>query len=170
MSDPAACALISAPRRSIARLRALCARAFDDTFSATPKSQLASDSARRIEPARLARIRNVAWAASSASCRSPSAAWQTERTIGPCRSTRAANAAAESSSPRPARNRSSSAPSASAPSTPASKTVRKYRDAPTRCSLMIVISSPSLQASDWIHPDPMVPAEARGPPRFFGRT
>ena len=52
----------------------LCARAFAATFSATPKSQLASESARRIEPARLARIRNVACAASSASCRSPSAA------------------------------------------------------------------------------------------------
>ena len=53
----------------------------------------------------------------------------------------AANAAAESSSPRPVRYRRSNSPSATAPSAPAPKRVRRCRDATVRCSLVMVMSS-----------------------------
>ena len=67
-------------------------------------------------PADRARTRKAAWHASSASCRSPSTARQTPSTIGPCRSTIAANAASDSvrvGGPRPRANRSRSWPSVS---------------------------------------------------------
>ena len=93
--------------------------------SATPCNHDPTESPDRIERARLASTRNVAWKASSASWRSPSTARQTLNTIGPCRDTRAAKAASAASacSPRRAANRPTSSWSLSPVAVPASNKV-----------------------------------------------
>src|SRR5262245_31519669 len=86
---------------------------------ATPWSQLGSEVDLRMEPAFWARPRKAAWQPSSASWALPRARRHTPSTIGPCRSTRTANAA--SSLPATNRARSSRSPSSSAPRTAASR-------------------------------------------------
>ena len=82
----------SPPVDSCRRRRSLRSRASRAVLSATPWSQLPSNSGRWIAPARRARTRNVAWNTSSAACWSPTTWRQTRSTIGPCRCTRAVNA------------------------------------------------------------------------------
>ena len=97
-------------------------RALAATRRATPCSQHPTDSRRLIDPARRARTRNVACAASSASS-SRARIWrQTRKTIAPCRSTSAAKAASATSSRR-SRKCSSNCPSVKPPDVPVRKSV-----------------------------------------------
>ena len=123
------------PRSSPPTLRATPAaalgsrRAARATRRATPYSQLATESPLRIPLARRARTRNVAWQASSASCRSTRMASHTFSTIGPWRlHQRPVNEASASASPLPRRNRSRSWPSLRPQSVPAPKRVRNDAD------------------------------------------
>jgi hypothetical protein len=116
-------AIIAPFRRSRARLLAASARERRETRTATPKSQLDTDSRRRTVDARRASTRNVAWAASSASWGSPRICRQTRRTVAPCRSTRAENAD-EATSSDPVVNRSSNSPSVNPAEEPTRNSIR----------------------------------------------
>ncbi len=114
------------PSFSCRRLRADDDRAQAATRQATPWSHGPSVSRRRTEPPLRTRTRRVAWNASCAACSSRRIRRQALRTIGPCRSTRRANASS-ATSPGPASNRSSSSPSVRPPAVPTPKSVRTCR-------------------------------------------
>ncbi len=116
-------AAISPPRCSSSRRLATSVQARAATRRATPNSQLAIEPRRRIDAALWARMRKVACEASSASCESCRTPPQTRKTIGPCRSTRAANA----SSSRRSTNRPSSSWSVSPTSVPTVNSVSNCR-------------------------------------------
>ena len=99
-SPPAAIACrASAAQRSRSRRRAAFARARTAIRRAIRCSQGPSESSTQSERAFCTRTRNVAWNASSTSLGSRRQFRQMRRTIGPCRSTRAANASSADSPP-----------------------------------------------------------------------
>ncbi len=132
---------------------------------ATRCSQAPIESRTQSEPPRRAKIRNVAWNASRASCSSRRMARQVRRTIGPCRSTRVANASSAASPPRVAEH-SSNWPSVRPTAVPALRRVfRPSRAFRSRCEIMrpILPMCPS--------PAPPVPVKpSRRPivPTFLG--
>ena len=117
---------LSAARRSCARRRAALPRARTAIRRATRCSQGPSESSTQSERDRCTSTRNVAWNASSTSLGSLRTFWPIRRTIGPCRSIRAAKASSAASPPAVA-NRSRSWPSVSSPMTPRLNSVRTCR-------------------------------------------
>ena len=86
---------VSAAAISTARRRCAACRALSPARRATRCNQGATESRTQSVPPFLARIRNVAWNASSASCSFRTIARQVRKTSGPCRSTSAAKASSE---------------------------------------------------------------------------
>ncbi len=115
-----------------------------------------------------ASTRNVAWAASCASWRSPIRSRHTRRTVGPCRSTSAAKAASDASS-GPIRNRSRSCASVRLPIAPTSH--RSWIPSSTPGKAADAIGS---APSRWDGYLPVVPSRAgrhfRIPERISGFT
>ncbi len=124
-------------RRCLRCCRILASRA---VRNATPWSQCPSSSGPRIEPALLARMRKVAWKASSAVCRSPTICRQTRNTIGPWRRTSAANAASAPSSRSAVNRESSSASPASATMPPTTNPSSRVLD--SACLVAMIVTSP----------------------------